>query len=50
MILLELEFKNKNSPGMSVRLCCWRQNEGVSGRGPGSSHVHPAEVMSEVKR
>lgn len=38
-----------NSPGMSVRLCCWRQNGGVSGRGPGNSHVYPAEMISEVK-
>lgn len=45
-MLLELKL---NSPGMSIRLCCWRQNEGVSGRGPGSSHVHPAEIISEVE-
>lgn len=30
---------------MSGRLGCWIQNEGVSGRDPGSSHVHPAEKI-----
>lgn len=38
-----------NSPGMSVRLGCWRQNEGVFGRDPGSSHVYPAEIICEVE-
>lgn len=36
------------SPGRSIRLGCWRQNAGVSGTGPGSSHVHPVEIMGKV--
>lgn len=34
------------SPGRSIRLGCWRQNAGVSGRDPGSSRVHPVETKS----
>lgn len=37
----------ENSPGMSVRLCCWKQNEGVSGTDPGSSRVYPEETVRE---
>lgn len=37
----------ENSPDMWVQLCCWRQNEGVFGRGPGSSHAHPVEIKGE---
>lgn len=33
------------SPGTSVQLGYWRQNEGVSGTDPSSSHVHPAEMI-----
>lgn len=32
---------------MSVRLCCWKQNEGVSGTDPGSSRVYPEETVRE---
>lgn len=34
-----------NSLGMSVQLCYWTQNGGVSGRDPGSTHVHPADMI-----
>lgn len=32
---------------MSVRLCCWKRNEGVSGTDPGSSRVYPEETVRE---
>lgn len=32
---------------MSVQLCCWKQNEGVSGTDPGSSRVYPEETVRE---
>lgn len=35
----------ETSPGMSIQLGYWRQNEGVSGTDPSSSHVHPAEII-----
>lgn len=37
-----------NSLGMSVQLCYLTQNEGVSGRDPGSSHVHPVDIITSV--
>lgn len=41
--------EKKNLPGKSVQLGCWKQSEGVSGRDPGSSHAHPAEIKYSVK-